>query len=293
MEMLQMDPIKYSLVMIVLGLLVIFPQVSFAQRGKRDKEEEKEEKGKLAQFEEAVEKEGKKSKGQEAQHVCQDGCCEGGDDSWLYPFFEILFQGGTELLFGFPSQYPEGAPTREYSPYPYADPVYGRFGGEAARPVSFAASGYYLYSNANLDGFGFRSRFSPHPLLGLEFQFTEFHEQLEVGKDRLAKFNLTANFHRVRSPGINLRRGLGIKGMHCHLNYTGPAYDLGVEIYPVRPVSLRLVHTGGWLNGVYVPEFYGTVNLHLGRIAVMGGYQYWSVGPVSLDGLILGVKVNI
>ena len=42
-----------------------------------------------------------------------------------------------------------------------------------------------------------------------------------------------------------------------------------------------------WLNGVYVPEFYGTVNLHIHRFAVMAGYQRWSAGRVALDGLVL------
>ncbi len=186
--MLLMDLIKYSLVTIVLGLMVIFPQVSFADQGKKDKKdkkeekkeekEEKEEKGKLAQFEAAVEKKDEKKE----KHVHEDECCsDNGSSDWAYPFFEILLQGGTELFFGFPSAYPPEFAFREYSPYPYADPAHGRFGGNAARPMSFDASGYYLYSSSTLDWFGFRSRFSPHPLLSLEFQFTEFREQLAVG----------------------------------------------------------------------------------------------------------------
>lgn len=293
--MLLMDPIKYSLVMIVLGLIVIFPQVSFADQGKKDKkeekkEEEREEKGKLAQFENAVEKKDEKKE----KHVHEDDCCSGdGSYDWAYPFFEILLQGTTELFFGFPSEYPPGTTLLEYSPYPYKDPVHGRFGGSVGRPVSFDASGYYLYSNSTLDGFGFRSRFSPHPLLGLEFRFTEFRERLAVGDDRLAMFNFMANFNRVRSPGFNFWWGLGIKGMHGHRTYMGFAYELGMEIYPVRPVSLQVVHNGGWLNGIFVPEFYGTMNLHVGRVAVMGGYQSWSAGTALLDGFILGLKLHI
>lgn len=291
--MLLMDPIKYSLVMIILGLLVIFPQVSFAQRGKKDKPENEGEKGKLAQFEEAIENKEEESDEEEKYHVCGDGCCEDDGSEWLYPFFEAMWYGASEVFFGYPSDYPPGFTVREYSPYPYADPAHGRFGTESSRPMAFDATGYYFHNSSALDGFGFRTRFSPHPLLGLEFQFTEFHEQLSVGQDRLAVFNLMANFNRVRSPAFNLWWGLGIKGMHGHVTRTGFAYDLGMEIYPVRPVSFQLVHTGGWLNGVYVPEFYGTANLHLGRFALMTGYQSWSAGSASLDGLIVGLKVHI
>ena len=65
---------------------------------------------------------------------------------------------------------------------------------------------------------------------------------------------------------------------------------MGTEVYPVRPLSIRFDYIGGWINGTYMPEFTGTVNVHANRFAVFAGYKRWSAGSNRIDGSIAGLK---
>lgn len=178
-----------------------------------------------------------------------------------------------------------------FSQYPYVSSEEGFFSQVIGKRFSVNISGHYFYDESDLTGYGVRAKYSPHPFFNAELHFTDLTEKLETREDHLKLYNVFINYNRLRLERWAFWWGLGLKGLQGDKTYNGFAYNIGTEIYPVRPISIGLNYSGGFINGNYVPEFFGSLSLHLNRFAVFAGYQYWSAGSAKIDGLVGGMKV--
>jgi len=197
----------------------------------------------------------------------------------------IIFPNEDSLLYG-------GSYRNCYfSDYPYADPEEGLFSQTVGKKFSVNISGHYFYDEENLTGYAVRARFSPLTFASAEVHFTDLTEKLSTREDHLKIYNIFINYNRLRLERWAFWWGLGLKGLQGDETYNGFAFNLGTEVYPARPVSFTLNYSGGFINGTYLPEFFGSLNLHLYRFAIFAGYQYWSAGGAKIDGLVGGVRL--
>lgn len=178
-----------------------------------------------------------------------------------------------------------------FSQYPYVSSGEGFFSRVTGRRFSVNISGHYFYDESNLTGYGMRAKFSPHPFFSAELDFSDLTEKLKTREDHLKLYNVFINYNRLRLERWTFWWGLGLKGLQGDKTYNGLAFDIGTEIYPIKPFSIGMNYSGGFINGHYVPEFFSALNLHLNRFALFAGYQYWSAGSAKVDGLVSGMKV--
>jgi hypothetical protein len=295
--------------LLVLGFAIAVggTQVNQALAGEKKKDDgkkelksddkKKAEKGKLAAFEKKVEK-GSESKDEEKEkeedHAdsCTCSSCDSESNPIAVFFGEMIWAGTQTLLVGSPAELEQPRAFREpFARYPYRSSTDGLFAKQGGKPLALELSSNYFYHNESLMGWEIRGKFSPLSFLTLEGKYSRLTERGLPGSSNLEFVNLFLNFNRVRTNRVVLYWGAGLRVMRGERTYPGFAFDVGAEVYPFRPVSLSASYVGSWLNGVYVPEFTGTVNVHIGRTAIFAGYQSWSAGGERIDGLVTGVKV--
>ncbi|GEM_PF-2417007 len=258
----------------------------------------KEEKGKIKQVEGEVEKKkNDKDEDDDGDNNSEDVVTE----SWFNLIFNdvawnFTFRLAWDMLVSFPGEdtllYQGDDGRSYYTDYPYATPTEGVFSDAPGKQFFINLSGHYFYDESDLDGIGFRGRASPYPFVSAEVHFTELREHLRSGgEDVLQLYSAFLNYNRVRLPRWSLWWGLGLKGMRGSIKHTGVAFNAGTEIFLARPLSLHFSYSGGFLNGRYVPEFFGTLSVHINRFALFGGYQSWRAGSATIDGILSGMKI--
>ena len=263
----------------------------------------KKEKGKIGEMEKEIEKENDSDEDTSNDDEDEDEEYYTVDDhsGWMGMlisdiFWDASFQMLVGMLFIFPNEdsllYNGNLGNVYYSDYPYADPREGLFSEAIGKRFSIELAGHYFYDESELTGIGFRGRLSPIPFISGEVHFTELREQLRSGgEDMVQLYSAFVNYNRLRLERWALWWGLGLTGIRGSIKHTGFAFNVGTEIFPAKPLSLHFSYNGGFLNGRYVPEFFGSLNVHIRRYAFFAGYQYWSAGAAVIDGILGGVKV--
>lgn len=176
-----------------------------------------------------------------------------------------------------------------YAAYPYSSVGSGLYTSTGGFKNSINATGHYFYNSNSLRGYSVRSRFSPSPLLGVEIHVAGLKERLRSSDDYMALYDIFLNYHRVRHQHVTLWYGLGVKGLQRTNTYHGPAFNIGMEIYPGRPISLHAAANVGSLNTNAMWETLVRMNVHYNRSIFYIGYQRFSINSVLLGGVIAGV----
>jgi hypothetical protein len=260
--------------------------------------QEKEE-GKLADFEKKVDDENNADEKSEDSGESSDEDSETSDftESLVSSpaFWKISFGVLYGMFINFPGEdslfYFGDYNNCYFTQYPYVSPGEGMYSQKIGKRFSVNISGHYFYDESDLRGYGIRALLSPHPFVNAEIQFSDLTEKLDTRDDHLKLYNIFVNYNRLRLEPVMFWWGLGLKGLQGDKTHNGFAFNFGTEIYPARPVSLTLNYSGGFINGNYLPEFFGSLNVHLYRFAIFAGYQYWSVGSAKIDGVVVGIKL--
>ncbi len=275
-------------IFIIILLTFIFSQRLLAQ-------EKEEKKGKIEQFEEELEKtKDDTSRNQTAQYN------DDGSSFWesfigeliVKPLLFYTFIGNTNnensfLGVNWLSYY--------FSDYPYQNPNVGWYDSpnQTDKRFSMKLFGNYFYNSTDLQGFDFRARICPLPFLGVALDFTDLNEDLGSKQDHIQIYNIFVNYFRGRSQRLAFWWGLGVKGIEGNkTNYT-PAFNIGTEIYPIKPISFHLNYNIGSINDKAVGELLLHLNCHIQRSIVFIGYHRYSVGSAILDGAIVGIGVYL
>jgi len=201
-----------------------------------------------------------------------------------------------ELSFGLLFHIPDLEPDIRdvgYTDYPYSYPNMGIYALHSPKTYSIIARVNYFQHSKELSGFSFKSRFSPHPFINLEFDYSNLVEQVGFDYDYLRFYDFFVNFNRIKNRHIALWWGLGIKAMGGDQNYSGFAFNLGTEIFPINPMSLELRYSHGFLNQTNVREFSVNVNCHIQRLKFYVGYQNFSAGLISIGGFAVGAGIYL
>lgn len=249
--------------------------------------------GKIEAFEDAIEE--KEEKEDRRGH---HGTHNDTPEEWEIILYALeampeLAEGFGGLVFGVWPKY-----SRYYNPdfwhsrfasYPYHTPDHGLYSGTRGVGASIATAGHYFYHSSALNGYSVRSHIAPSPLMGFEFHVTGLTESLARGNDLLAFYDVFLNYYRVRQERVALWWGIGMKSVQGDATYRGPAFNIGMQIYPGRPLSLHLAWNTGALNTNAVYETLARLNVHIYRSVWFIGYQRFSVRSSAIDGFISGM----
>lgn len=285
-----MDLLKKIFILIILIFTFVSYQAAFGQ-------EKKEKKGKIEQFEKELEKTKEDtSKNRSAQ---RDNPDEKRSSFWVGLIGELIVK---PILFGVfigssngDSPYSVNLWNSYFTDYPYQAPNMGLYSSPDQTNKSFSMKlfGNYFYNSADLQGFDFRARICPLPFLGAALDFTDLTEDSGLKQDHIQIYNVFVNYFRGRSQRLALWWGLGVKGIEGNkTNYT-PAFNLGTEIYPIKPISFHFNYNIGSINEKAVGELLLHLNCHVQRLVVFIGYHRYSVGSAILDGAIAGIGVYL
>jgi hypothetical protein len=203
-------------------------------------------------------------------------------------FVEVfLFLSYEALLGGFESRY--------FTPYPYYyTNVKGQYdyGIEPGDKRSFLNAGGSYFTGNSIHAIEAHVNYRFDPLLGLELSHRHFFESNLAGKDNLELSSLMFNYYRIRERSVTGWWGIGATYMGNEVNTVGFAYQVGIEVYPVRPISLQASFKKSFINESNINELKFHLKYHRKKVAYSMGYQDFSIGGVNASGVVLGVELG-
>lgn len=266
--------------LIIIVLLAVIPAQILAQ----DKE-----KGKLGDFED--EAKGKKTDQDdddeeiagivlESLHEC-DECGHFFLDG-IFTFAQIMF---------YSRDFDEHFSDNQFTPYPYYYDNAGIYGAETGKNFSIALNSQYFHHTDQLNGFLITANFSPLPQLAVQLNYTDLTETLRTRYDHLRLYNLFINYNRIRHERFSFFWGIGLKGIRGDSNINAFAFNSGIELFPIEPVSFSLDYNIGLFPLATVDEFSANVNLHHDRWRFQIGYKNFRAGRLNIGGLTMGIGI--
>lgn len=250
-----------------------------------------EDKGKLDKFESEITKEK-----EEHEDNDEDNNEENDEDNGFFYFFFRTFL--YNLFIGIPGDPYE---SREFlwnytfSKYPYNHKNAGLYEFDTNKKMQLVVNTHYFYDTKDLTGYGLRANWLFVPYLGIEGNYLKLIEKLDNDdndKDKLEVYDIYLNYQRFRFPFFNWWWGLGVKTVAGKDINSGFSLNTGLEIYPIKPVSLYISANCGWLNGHPVSEIYLRLNLHINRFNFNAGYQKIQAESEKIDGITGGIGVH-
>lgn len=253
---------------------------------------QEQEEGKLEEFESSVDKDSKKKKKEKEEEEDEDskgsflGNLCGAVVLRLTP--AILFGSSLEDTLVYAGSF--WAP--RFSDYPYAHPNEGQYSSRIGKWGALKFSSHYFRDDSDLHGIGIRGRLSPASFLNIDINFTGLKEELSSGNDHLLFYDVVVNYYRVRLNRWTLWYGFGFKAMKGNEAHYGGSFNLGTEIYPIRPISLYFNVNEGFVGESSLSELLLRLSIHLQRSMIFAGYQKLSTDAETIDGFIGGIGVH-
>ncbi len=180
-----------------------------------------------------------------------------------------------------------------YNDYPYCRADTGLFNRNSEKWFSIINEINYFYENKNMNGFNFKSKLSPYPSCFFEILYSDLSETLKTRYDHLRLFDVFINYNLIKHEHISLWLGLGCKGIQGDKTYTGFAYNTGLAIYSLKPISFNLNYNYGSITGTDVSQISAKLNYHIYRFKIILGYQNYKAGKVSINGWTLGFGIYL
>lgn len=178
-----------------------------------------------------------------------------------------------------------------FQDYPYANGADGRY-ISSGKSFDFQISSDYFYHNDKLTGHTILGNLNLTPFLSLNGKYLELIEELKNENYELKFYDLYLDYFRFRGEYGSWSWGLGAKYMNGHKKHLGFSGNSELEIFPVKPLSLKFSGNLSGLNKHLVTEWRGEAALHVWKVRFSTGYHQIKTGDESINGLVLGVGVN-
>lgn len=184
---------------------------------------------------------------------------------------------------------------RYFAPYPYYyDNVNGEydFGYEKGDKSSVMGLevNYLLGNAANAVEADLNYRFVP--FLGLELNHQSFFEQGLSAGDYLDVTSLMVNYYRIRERWFTGWFGVGVTYVGNGVETFGAAYNLGLNIYPIKPISMAVAYKQSFINSSQINTVKYQLKYHLKQLAFYLGYHHTSLGGVTVSGAVTGFQTR-
>ncbi|WP_115460887.1 hypothetical protein [Winogradskyella aurantiaca] len=185
---------------------------------------------------------------------------------------------------------------RYFSPYPYYfDNVKGEydFGFEKGdkRSLVNLDVNYLLDNFSNSLEVGLNYRFIP--ILGVDLSHQSFFEHELGGTDYLDVTSLMLNYYRFRERSFTGWFGMGATYVGNEVKTFGFAYNLGLDVYLINPISASFAYKQSFINSSQINTVKYQLKYHLKRWAFYLGYHHTSLGGVRVSGVVTGIQARI
>lgn len=184
---------------------------------------------------------------------------------------------------------------RHFSPYPY---YYGNvqgeydFGLETEDKKNLIGAGvnYLLGKYINSAEANVNYRFLP--FLGVDLSHQSFFEDRPNGSDRLDVTSLMVNYYRIRERSFTGWWGIGATYFGNEVNTYGFTYNIGLEVYPVKPMSFLISYKQTFINQSHINVTKYQTKYHRKKMAYYIGFHNISIAGVKASGMVLGVEAS-
>ncbi|WP_298310795.1 outer membrane beta-barrel protein [uncultured Aquimarina sp.] len=150
----------------------------------------------------------------------------------------------------------------------------------------FIAENNELYGNHINADFRFLKRVS------IEADYLQLWENNTFfGDNSLATFTFLAKYHRVRTEKFNAYWGMGGTYIAGDVEELGFTYGIGAEYFFAKPLSLELNYNQTLINTRSSDKLNLSLNYHIDRFKVTGGYEYLRIGGVGFSTFSVGIGV--
>jgi len=150
----------------------------------------------------------------------------------------------------------------------------------------------YLFGNRSLKGVHLTSSMRFLKRLELEMDYNQLWENsVNFGQDELAIYNMLLKYHRIRFEKIDFWWGVGVSHIAGDVNRYGFTYNLGSELFFVKPLSLEVSFNQTFVNTETVNKFNALLNCHIKRFKVIGGYEHLKIGTENFRMMTFGAGV--
>lgn len=180
---------------------------------------------------------------------------------------------------------------RDFNPYPYFYDNEGEYATEPSdtgRKQRFSLGGNLFFSQVK--GISLNALYKPVPLIGIDASFIHFTERNFKIRSNLNITSLLVNYYRFREKRFSFWWGLGASYVGSKVNKLGFAYSLGMDIYPIKPISLSAIWKQSLINNSEVDELKLQFGYHIKNKAVLLGYHNYQLGSERVFGFMLGLK---
>ncbi|GLB50541.1 hypothetical protein [Neptunitalea lumnitzerae] len=218
--------------------------------------------------------------------------------------FEAIFVGATYATVGVLIG---GAERTEFNLYPYHDGSPGEYAGweETDNDTTFITNHLYdfklsdlrgqanYFTGSSVNGYKAKLDYRPVYLVGVDATYTSFYEDVIDERAQLTMFSIMADYYRVRTKYVTGWWGAGYTYVGSGVDTGGFAYQLGVDVFPVRPVSFRLLWKQSFINTNSVDEFQAEAKYYFKRVSPFVGWHHNMLGDVSINGMTIGLQYII
>ena len=184
--------------------------------------------------------------------------------------------------------------------YPYYNGIAGEYVNFESTPETkdgydYKKSSITLQSNyytgSSIDGIQTQINYRFLYVLGVEGSYQYLYENLPNETVNLDIASLMFNYYRVRTKEVTAWWGLGVTRIGRGINELGPAYQLGINVYPVNPISLHMLWKQNFVEGGNkVNEFRVQGRYHFKRSVLYAGYHHHNLGGVTNGALAVGLQ---
>lgn len=185
------------------------------------------------------------------------------------------------------------AQERDLNPYPYFYDDEGEYAKELSdtgRKQSLTLGTNYIFNTIN--GYEFNALYKPLPILGIKASHIHFSEKSRTSKDFLDITSLSLNYYRVREKNISLWWGIGASYVGNEVRKLGFSYNLGIEIYPVKPISLHASWQESFINDRDIGVFKSQIKYHIKNKAIFAGYHVYQIAGEAIKAPTIGFQIT-
>lgn len=199
---------------------------------------------------------------------------------------ELGFYATAGIVFGV-------ADERDLNPYPYFYDNEGEYAAELSKTGRKSGTKLgvnYLFNNVK--SLELYATYKPIPIIGIDISHIRFSEKTLLTKNYLNVTSLMANYHRFREKNFTFWWGIGATYVGSGVDTLGFAYNLGTEIYPVKPISLHISWKQSFINQNEIDIFKAQLKYHQKNKAFYIGYNDYNLGSEMLKGPTIGFEIT-
>lgn len=202
------------------------------------------------------------------------------DENGLFEemFNDVIDRIFYEMFFGDMEQ-------KYFYKYPYANGSHGEYApfdeNVSLKKMQLMISNTFFASGKEFYGNDVKLNFRFMRLLGVELNHLHFFE--EIPKSELGINSFMVNYYRVHKKMVTAFWGVGVTHVIHGVDKIGFTYQIGVDVYLNKPISLSTLWKQSFINNSSVKEFKLHARYHLKRFSIHSGYHHYKLGSVTIN----------